>query len=220
MNSDEVKRHIETMLGGSGDKKVKVELATEDFNEIEKNTLAQIAPYYSGRRYVVADGSPVDLSQHEPIAIVNVYDTSDEILLSAEDFAFGGQNIIIYNSDFTQRYASYIAYKMLYKEYQYQKSQDWKMIGNTLYIHGFNRQTLIEMLVNPRTLSDVEKNSEFYPWVLDYAVALAKEIVGRKRSKYIVEGSPYQLDGDRLLQEGLAEQEALKQKLTGDIFVI
>ena len=220
MQSDELKKHIETMLGGTGDNKVKIELATDDFNEIEKSTLAQIAPYYSGRRYVVADGSPVDLSHHEPTAIVNVYDTSDEILLSAEDFAFGGQNIIIYNSDFTQRYASYIAYKMLYKEYQYQKAQDWKLIGNTLYIHGFNRQTLIEMLVNPRTISDVEKNSEFYPWVLDYSVALAKEIVGRKRSKYIVEGSPYQLDGDRLISEGLAEQEDLKSKLTGDIFVI
>lgn len=220
MKSDEVKKYIETMLGGSGEKAVKVELATEDFNEIEKATLSQIAPYYSGRRFVVSNEAVVDLSNHEPIAVVNVYDTSDEILLSAEDFAFGGQNIIIYNSDFTQRYASYVAYKMLYNEYRYQKAQNWKMIGTTLYIHGFNKQTLIEMLVNPRTLSDVEKNSEFYPWILDYSVALAKEIVGRKRSKYIVEGSPYQLDGDKLLQEGLAEQEALKAKLTGDIFVI
>lgn len=220
MQSDELKKHIESMLGGTGDNKVKVELSTEDFNEIEKSTLAQIAPYYSGRRFVVADSNVVDLSHHEPIAIVNVFDTSDEILLSAEDFAFGGQNIIIYNSDFTQRYASYVAYKMLYKEYNYQKAQNWKLIGTTLYIHGFNKQTLIEMIVNPRTMSDVEKNSEWYPWVLDYALALAKEIVGRKRSKYIVEGSPYQLDGDKLLSEGLEEQEALKSKLTGDIFVI
>lgn len=220
MKSDEVKNYIETMLGGTGENKVKIELSMEDFNEIEKATLAEIAPYYSGRRYVVAEESVVDLSAHEPIAVVNVYDTSDEILLSAEDFAFGGQNIIIYNSDFTQRYASYVAYKMLYNEYRYQKAQDWKMIGNTLYIHGFNKQTLIEMIVNPRTLSDVEKNSEFYPWVLAYALALGKEVVGRKRSKYIVEGSPYQLDGDRLIQEATAEKEALKSKLTGDIFVI
>ena len=220
MQSDEVKKHIEAMLGGTGENKVKVELATDDFNEIEKATLAQIAPYYSGRRYVVVDGSPVDLSQHEPVAIVNVYNTSDEILLSAEDFAFGGQNIIIYNSDFTQRYASYVAYKMLYNEYNYQKAQNWKLINNTLYIHGFNRQSLVEMIIKPRTFAEVEKTSEFYPWVLDYAVAVAKEIVGRKRSKYIVEGSPYQLDGDRLLQEGLAEQQTLKDKLIGDIFII
>lgn len=220
MRSDDLKKHIETLLGGTGENKVNIELDKEDFDQIEAATLAQIAPYYSGRRYVVADSSPVDLSHHEPTAVVNIYDTSDEILLSAEDFAFGGQNIIIYNSDFTKRYASYIAYKMLYKEYQYQKAQDWKMIGNTLYIHGFNKQVLIEMLVNPKTMSDVEKNSEYYPWVLDYSLALAKEVVGRKRSKYIVEGSPYQLDGDRLIAEGLQEQENLKAKLTGDIFVI
>lgn len=220
MSSDEVKKHIETMLGGTGTNKVKIELASEDFQQIEKSTLAEIAPYYSGRRYVIADKDVVDLSSHNPVAIVNVYDTSDTILLSAEDFAFGGQNIIIYDSNFVQRYASYTAYKMLYNEYRYQKAQDWKMVGNTLYIHGFNKQTLIEMIVNPTTLSDVEKNSEFYPWVLEYALALAKEVVGRKRSKYIVEGSPYQLDGDRLLAEGLAEQEALKARLTGDIFVI
>ena len=89
MQSEELKKHLETMLGGTGDKHVNVELSYDDFNEIEKSTLAQIAPYYSGRRYVVADNSPVDLSNHEPIAVVNVYDTSDSILLSAEDFAFG-----------------------------------------------------------------------------------------------------------------------------------
>lgn len=220
MKSDEVKKYIETTLGGTGANKVKIELATEDFQEIEAATLAQIAPYYSGRRYIISEQDHIDLSQHEPIAVVNVYDTSDVILLSAEDYAFGGQNILVYNSDFTQRYESYIAYKMLYNEYKYQRAQNWKLVGNTLYIHGFNKQTLIEILVNPKSLSDVEKTSEFYPWVLDYSVAKAKEIVGRKRSKYIVEGSPYQLDGDRLLSEGLAEQEALKSKLTGDIFVI
>lgn len=220
MKSDDLKKYIETMLGGTGDNKVNVELATEDFQEIEKATLAEIAPYYSGRRYVVSDTNPVDLSNHEPIAVINVYNTSDNILLSAEDFAFGGQNIIIYNSDFTQRYASYTAYKMLYNEYKYQKAQDWRLINNNLYIHGFNKQVLIEMLVNPKTIADVDPASEFYPWVLDYSLALAKEIVGRKRSKYIVEGSPYQLDGDRLLTEGILEKENLKAKLIGDIFVI
>ena len=220
MKSDEVKKYIETTLGGTGKNKVQIELATEDFQEIEKATLAQITPYYSGRRYIIAEQDHIDLSQHEPVAVINVFDTSDVILLSAEDYAFGGQNIIVYNSDFTQRYESYLAYKMLYNEYKYQKAQSWRLIGKTLYIHGFNKQTLVEILVNPKTLSDVETNSEFYPWVLDYAVAKAKEIVGRKRSKYIVEGSPYQLDGDRLLSEGLAEQETLKSKLTGDIFVI
>lgn len=220
MQSDEIKKHIESMLGGKGKNAVRIELDKEDYDNIIKATLAQITPYYSGRRYVVADRDVVDLSMQDFVAIINVYDTSDEILLSAEDFAFGGQNLIIYNSDFTQRYASYIAYKMLYNEYKYEKCQNWKLVGKTLYIHGFNKQTLIEMLVNPKTMSDVDKNSEFYPWVLDYALAKAKEVVGRKRSKYIVEGSPYQLDGDKLLQEGLQEQENLKSKLTGDIFVI
>ena len=220
MKSEDLKKHIEALLGGKGKNKVKIELDKEDFDAIEKKALAQIAPYYSGRRYVVAEKETVDLSNHNPTAIVNVYDTSDMILLSAEDFAFGGQNVIIYNSDFSDRFASYMAYKMLYKEYSYLKCQNWKMVGKTLYIHGFNKQTLIEMLVNPTSISDVESNSEFYPWVLDYALALAKEVVGRKRSKYTVEGSPYQLDGDRLIQEGTQEQAELESKLTGDIFVL
>lgn len=220
LSSDEVKKYIESMLGGTGDVKVNIELYTEDFQEIEKATCAQVAPYYSGRRYVVADSSPVDLSNHHPSAIINVYNTNDDILMSAEDFAFGGQNMIIYNSDFTQRYASYTAYKMLYNEYKYEKAQDWKLVGNQLYIHGFNNQVLIEMLISPQCFSDIEKNSEFYPWVLDFALAKAKEVVGRKRSKYVVEGSPYVLDGDRLIQEGIQEQQDLKSKLTGDIFII
>ena len=220
MQSNEIKKHVESMLGGTGDVKLNIELSTEDYQAVEKATLAQIAPYYSGRIYMVAETDVVDLSVIDPIAVVNVYNTSDDILISAEDFAFGGQNIIIYNSDFTQRYASYTAYKMLYNEYKYEKAQDWKVVGKKLYIHGFNKQTLVEMIANPKSLSDVDKNSEYYPWVLDYATAVAKEIVGRKRSKYIVEGSPYQIDGDKILQEGLQEQQDLVSKLTGDIFVI
>ena len=219
-NDSKVKSYIEAVLGGTGDTKLKIELAIDDYNEIIKGTLAQIAPYYSGRRYVVLNQDHVDISDWHFTAITKVYDTSDAILISAEDFAFGGQNIVIYSSDFSERYASYTAYKMLYNEFKYQKAQNWKIVGNTLYIHGFDKQTLVEMIVCPETMSDVETNSEFYPWILDYAVAKAKEIVGRKRSKYTVEGSPYQLDGDKLIQEGLQEQENLKSKLTGDIFIL
>lgn len=222
MVSDKLKKQIETMLGGTGNNKVNIELSTEDYNVIEAKALDTIAPYYSGKRYVVANTDVVDLSLHSPIAVTNIWDTSDSVLISAEDFAFGGQNIIIYNSDFTDRYASYMAYKMLYNEYYYLKSQSWKFIDNILYIHGFKGQTLVELLVRPRVLNDIDERSQYFPWIEDYALALAKEVVGRKRSKYIVADAPYQLDGDKILSEGLQEQEALKNKLDnmGEIFVI
>ena len=79
---------------------------------------------------------------------------------------------------------------------------------------------MIEALVRPMALSDVEETSEYFAWVKDYALALAKEIVGRTRTKFAVDGSPYQLDGDRLLQEAQASKADLESKLIGSIFVI
>ena len=54
----------------------------------------------------------------------------------------------------------------------------------------------------------------------DYTLALAKETVGRIRSKFQVDGSPYQLDGERLISEAQSAKQDLESKLTGTIFII
>jgi len=223
MKDSEVRDYINGMLGANGNSEgmgLKVELHEEDYRQVISQALAKLAPYYNGKRYFITDHDHVDLSDVNLVAVTNVFNVSNSVLLNAQDFAFGGQNIIIYNADFRERYISYTAYMMLYKEYDYLRSQSWRLVGNTLYIHGFQKSTLVEILVRPTVVSDIESNSQYCSWVKDYALALAKEVVGRKRSKYTVEGSPYQLDGDRLISESQSEKANLEAQLIGDIFVI
>ena len=223
MKDSDVRNYIKSMLGANGNdegKGLNIELHEDDYRNVISQTLAKLAPYYNGKRYFIADTDVVDLSEVNLVAVTNVFNVSNSVLLNAQDFAFGGQNIIIYNADFRERYISYTAYMMLYKEYDYLRSQSWRLVGNTLYIHGFQKATLVEILVRPTVVSDIEQGSQYCSWVMDYALALAKEVVGRKRSKYIVEGSPYQLDGDKLLAESQSEKANLEAQLIGDIFVI
>ena len=53
-----------------------------------------------------------------------------------------------------------------------------------------------------------------------YTLALTKELVGRVRSKFSVEGSPYTLDGNTLLQEAAAEKTNLENQLIGEIYIL
>ena len=109
---------------------------------------------------------------------------------------------------------------LFFDEIQNLKGVNFRYIEPNLYLDGYSGQVLIEALVRPTSLADIEFNSEFYPWVKEYALAKAKEIVGRIRSKFTVDSSPYQLDGNTLLSEATAKMAELEQQLIGTIFVI
>ena len=212
-----IKDYILTKLGHSY---VDVELSDDDIKVIIQQTLDKIAPYYSGRRYVQASGSVIDLSEHNPIAITDVFECEAAALVSIEDFAFGGQNLVIYSADFRDRYTSYTAYKMLYNQFRDLKGADYRYIKPYLYVDGYNKDVLIEMIVRTTKITDIEDTSQWFTWVKEYSLAQAKEIVGRIRSKYTVDGSPYALDGNQLLQEAQAEIAKLEAEREGDIFIV
>lgn len=217
MSKDELINYIKTMLGESG---VEVELSDEDYNIIIKQTLDKISPYYTGRRYIVGNGNVINLSGHNITTIINVFDAKQAQLYSMEDVVLGGENIIVFSNSVMNRIESYTTYKMLWNEIQNLKGVNFRYIEPNLYLDGFSGLVLIEALVRPTSLADIEYNSEFYPWVKEYALAKAKEIVGRIRSKFTVDSSPYQLDGNTLLSEATAKMAELEQQLVGTIFVI
>jgi hypothetical protein len=217
MSKDDLVQYIKTMLGESG---VDVELKDEDYNAIIKQTLDKISPYYTGRRYIIGSGNVINLSDHNITTIINVFDAKQAQLYSMEDVVLGGENIIVFSNNVMNRIESYTTYKMLWNEIQNLKGVNFRYIEPNLYLDGYSGQVLIEALVRPTSLADIEPNSEFYPWVKDYALAKAKEVVGRIRSKYTVDSSPYQLDGNTLLSEATARMAELEQQLIGTIFVI
>lgn len=219
MTNEELKKYIKTMLGESY---VDVELSDEDIKVIVKQTLDKVAPYYDGRRFILGQGKVIDLSDHPGIKeIINVYDTRQVNIFTLQDYVFGGNGIMIYSSNLIDKLETYVCYQMMYNEFNRLKGINFRYIKPNLYVTGYeSEQVLIEAVVRPMALSDIEEQSEYYSWVKDYALALAKELVGRTRTKFSVDGSPYQLDGDRLLSEAQTSKSELESKLIGSLFVV
>lgn len=219
MPNDELKNYIKTMLG---DSYVDVELTDPDLDIIIKQTLDKVAPYYDGRRFILGTGSVIDLSDHANAIkeVINVYNVRNTNIYSLQEWVFGGSGVMIYSSKIMDRLELYTCYKMLYNELQYSKGVNFRYIRPTLYLDDYNQDTVIEVLVRPEGLSDIDPSSEYYAWVKDYALALAKETIGRIRSKFSVDGSPYQLDGERLIAEAQSSKAELESKLVGSIFIL
>ena len=219
MPNSELKNYVKSMLG---DDYVEVELTDETLNIIIKQALDKIAPFYDGRRYILGEGKVVDLSDHASAIkeILHVYNTKNANIYSLQEYVFGGNGIMIYSSRLMDRLQLYNCYKMLSNELNYTKDVNFRYMKPNLYLDDYERSVVIEALVRPEDLTDIDPSSEYYAWVKDYTLALAKETIGRVRSKFQVDGSPYQLDGERLLSEAQSMKTELENKLTGTIFVI
>lgn len=217
MTESDVRRYVKTQLGISW---VDVEAETKDINEMIKMALDKLAPYYEGHRFVQASGKVIDLSLHHPLTIEKVYNTKNNEVVSMQEYVFGGTGVMIYDTTFINRLISYQSFKMLWNELQYQKGENYKLIGETLYLDGYYDSVLIDMLVRPKVVSDVEDNSMYCSWVKEYVLALTKELLGRIRGKFNVEGSPYTLDSAQLLSEAASEKSNLEAQLMGEIFVV
>ena len=217
MTETDVLKYVKTQLGVTW---VDVEVEKKDIHQLITMTLDKLAPYYEGKRFVQASGKVIDLSNHHPLAIEKVYNTNNNELMSVQEYAFGGTGVILFDTDMMQRILSYTSYKMLWDELKYQTGMNYKLIGDTLYLDDYNDSVLIEMLVRPKVVSDVEEGSMYYSWVKEYVLALTKEMLGRIRGKFNVDGSPYSLDSAQLLSEAAAEKANLEAQLLGEIFVL
>ena len=217
MTEADVLNYVKTQLGVSW---VDVEVEKKDIQKLITMTLDKLAPYYEGKRFVQASGKVIDLSNHHPLTIEKVYNTSNNELMSIQEYAFGGTGVILFDTNMIQRIISYTSYRMLWDELKYQTGMNYKLIGDTLYLDDYNDSVLIEMLVRPTVVSDVEDTSMYYSWVKEYVLALTKEMLGRIRGKFTVDGSPYTLDSAQLLAEAASEKANLEAQLLGEIFVL
>ncbi len=213
---DNVIKYVKTMLGSET---VNVELTNAEIKTLIDQALRKLRPYYSGVRYVQASGKTIDVSNHDPIAVTRVWNAGDIQYNTIQDFMFGGVGLMIYDINFMQRFEMMKAYQMLWNELSNQKGENFKLLNNIIYLDGYLDNALIEMTVNIKTVTDVEEGSMYADWLLDYTLALAKEVLGRKRGKVSLQGSPIQLDASSLLSEAASEKVRLEDQLVGDIYV-
>ena len=209
--------YVTRMLGKG---KVKIELDEEDMTEIVEHTLAAIRGYYSGIRYIQVQGpGPIDLSAHNIVRIIGIEKTQNNVMNRLQQYIFGAPGIIVYDSSFRESYISYLVYQMTANQFEHMQNLTYKYIPPMVYLSE-STSAVLKCVVSTTKLTDIEETSEWYRWAKDYALALAKIIVGRKRSKYVLSNSQYQLDGDTLLQEGNAEKQQLEESRIGTFFVL
>lgn len=213
MTEQIVRSYIEKMLGSS---KVTVELADDDFHEVIQQALEKLRPYYSGVRYIQVDGneSPIDVSSHNIIEVIDIYDTGSNGVSQLQSQMFLNPGVFVYNADFRDNYISYLTYTKLASAYQDLNTSSWKFdhVHQLLYLNK-KSPTVLKCLVELRAVTDIEEKSQWVAWFKDYSLALAKIMVGRMRSKYTLSNGQYQLDGNQILQEGIADKQRLEEEM-------
>lgn len=214
LTKDIISKYITTMLGGNT---VKVELDEEDLDQVIQQALDKMRAYYYGVRYIQVNGvNPIDLSSHNIIDIVGIYQTGSNGITQLQSQMFLNPGVFVYNSDYKDNYIAYLEYAKLASTYQATNNLTWKFDSLTglLYLSKA-QECVLKCRVKVMTPSDIEEDSKWYAWMKDYSLALAKVLVGRKRSKYTLSNAQYQLDGDRLIQEGLADIARLEEGMAG-----
>lgn len=183
----------------------------ETIDDILRQAIERVLPYLRDAEYLTAQGPNVDLTQHNPLAILNVY--SSKGILSATAFGSVDEFALINYASFAgmRETLSQIATRNLFlSELEILVPRDYKLIDDVLYISGYLGQVVIEMI----TPKSAEKMPEQYKnWVFDYSLALVKQVEGEIRSKIRYEGAPIELNGQELKQQGLHEAEQLSAKL-------
>lgn len=217
LTSKALKKYIETTLAGNI---VNVELTDEDYNEIERTVLDAARPYYSGTRYIQVTGpGPIDISNHKIVRIVGIEKTSNNLLSRMQSYMFGAPGIIVYDSSFRESYISYLLYQKMANQFEDAQNLTWKYVPPMVYISQ-KTECVLKCIVSLQSVTDIADESRWLQWVKDYSVALAKTIVGNARSKYDLTNSQYKGNGERLVQEGIADKERLENSRIGTFPII
>lgn len=219
MNNDnrdsEAKRFIKTMLGNSN---MEIELQDEDYEVIERQTMNVIAPYYEGTKYIYGHGDVIDLSNYpEVVSVHQIFDTTKQDDEFIQTLYFGQPGVYIWDSNTMNNYLQYVSLQYLFNNFTTMKSKTWKYIRPYVYIHGFTGDVILECFVRPTKFSDIDPDSDKYALSQQYALSLAKEIVGRTRGRFTIAGSPYQLDGQALIQEAQQEKADIIARIIPEI---
>jgi len=77
-------------------------------------------------------------------------------------------------------------------------------------------ETVLLWIYNKKPDSMLFNDSRIYPWIQDYALAVAKDMLGQAREKFATIAGPQggtQLNGAALKGEAKAEMEALEEEL-------
>ena len=204
-----------------GNKTVNVEITNAEYRTLIEHAIDVVAPWADGTRFVQASGKTIDLSAHHPLGVRNIWNTqqSDTSTVLKQQF-FGSEGLILWDANFLNSIVVYKSYQAMMKELEYQRGMNYELINNVLYLSGFSDSVVIELFVKAKVVSDIDESSKYAPWIKKYTLALAKELLARKRGKTVLNGSPIALDAQQLISEAIAEKTQLESEIDGSIFIL
>ena len=218
MNIIPVIKSIKTLFG---DGVVRlVELEDDDLQVLIELAYSRAKPYISERKYLTKSYSKViDLSKdgvQEVLRLFPSYTMSNGVSnQNIEDaslmFDFQAfRNVGYFGGRIT---ADYIINQATNSASQPDYDIPFEFIDGRLYISpGYITSAVTIEAIVDISLEDV-KDERVITWIEKYSLALAKERVGRIRSKFTSPNLPIQMDGSQLLQEANTEKAKLESEL-------
>lgn len=206
---------VQNLKQRMGSPPLKLNTSDETIDSLIEQSIDMITPYLRVADHMEASGPQVDMSEQKPLVIMNVYPTTG--MLPATAFGHVDTFSLINYAAFSGMRESLqqITARNIYRsELQALIPEDYKLIDNTLYLSGYVGPVTIEYI----GVKTVEKMPESYQnWLFRYSLALLRETEGEIRSKVKIEGSPVELNGEALKQQGEREREALEGMLGKEI---
>lgn len=205
---------VKLMLGGSI---LKIEISDEDIRQLIDIALDTIRPYLTDYKYItVPYHHYIDLSEYNVSEVLRVMPGSN----ITSQYGQGDE----YNFDFTQwrmvdqmNLISRVDVVANSVTPDIDISFDYDAETHILLVTpGITTFDLtLECVPEVYSIEDIRDQTAL-KWIYLYTLALAKEVVGRIRSKAKSTNLPIELDGDTLLNEASTEKSVLENSLIAD----
>jgi hypothetical protein len=196
---------------------IEIEVSDSVIESFIDNAILIYSPYYEETSFIEKPAADVvDLSGLNISNVVRVYETYMSGLNSQIDIDNSLFNIILNPTDMStlvdysvESYKRAEVGSLIYKGF--------KFIDNKLYLDDYTSSSVtIECHKDITDVSELSNGSLALSWILKYALALAKVAVGQVRRKFTFNNSPFSMDGDSLVTEGMSAKESLEDQLKGD----
>lgn len=198
-----------------GSPPLKLHTPDETIDELIQEAIEKITPYLREAEYLEVQGPTVDLTNYRPLAILHVWPTTG--LIPASAYGHLDEFTLVNYAAFSglRESTMQIVMRNLYRsEIKSIIPEDFCLVDGILYLSGFTGPATVEM-ITPKSL---EKMPDSYQnWVFDYSLSQLKQVEGEIRSKVKIEGSPIEMNGEALKQEGKNEETALLAQLGKEI---
>lgn len=211
MNSNDI---VNIVKGSLGFPAVQIEVEDALIESYLSMSVAKISELSDFSKHITVPALPCQ--NFDLGTVIQVYNNDSSSIYEGStdsDYLFDETKTVVYtNGNYTRSRKDVILSQVSKNLNSNLVNRAFKQIDNQLYIYNMKGNVTIEYLPKETTFDDLDNNLK--DWCFRYTLALTKEAVGRIRSKYKSTSSPFELDGDTLLNEGTQEKQQLIDELS------